>query len=272
MKAVGDVGWLSEVKDASPHTVTVGRLMAHNQDMVGDPKKVARDFVDEQLPRYLLNPGVDYWEGWNEPDPNEDMNWYAAFESERVRLLADYGLKAAIGGFSVGVPEYSEFFRFIPAIETAWWNGGILTLHEYGAPTIDYLYGDPLPGMPTYPDRGPLACRYRWWYEDILIPRGMVIPLVISEAGIDGIVMHGTRPGPRGLGWRDFTGYWNRLGLGHGPEGYINQLAWYDHQVQADFYVIGFTIFTAGGGEGWSSYDVNPILPELTSYVAQTKQ
>jgi hypothetical protein len=272
VKAVDDVGWLSEVKSVSPETVTIGRLMASNQDLEGDPVTAARDFVAEQLPTYLLNPGVDYWEGWNEPDPDLNMNWYAAFEAERVRQLANYGLKAAVGGFSAGVPEYSQFFSFLPALETARHHGGIFTLHEYAAPTLDYLYGDPLPGLPAYPNRGSLALRYRWWYEDVLIPRGTVIPLVISEAGIDGIVMSGVRPGPPGLGWRDFVGYWEGLGLGTGPQAYLNQLAWYDFQLQADRYVIGFAIFTAGGGQDWRSYDVNMILPELTAYVAQSRQ
>jgi hypothetical protein len=271
MKAVGDVGWLAEVKAESPSTVTVGRLMATSQDIAGDPAQAARDFVGEQLPDYLLNRGEDYWEGWNEPDPNLDMNWYAAFEAERVRQLANYGLKAAVGGFSAGVPEYDEFFPFLPAIEAAWLYGGILSLHEYGAPTMDYLVGSPLPGRPAYADRGPLMLRYRWWYEDVLIPRGTIIPLVISEAGIDGIIMSGERPGPPGLGWRDFVHYWGDLGLGGGVEAYLNQLAWYDFELQTDRYVIGFTVFTAGGGSRWRSYEVNGILPELTAYVAQTK-
>lgn len=267
IKAVDDLGWLTDIKNTSPETITVGRLMATSQDMVGDPLQAAADFVAEQLPTYLLNPGIDYWEGWNEPDPDDDMRWYAAFEAERVRLLAQYGLRAAVGGFSAGVPELFQYYYFLPAIEAAQRYGGILSLHEYAAPTIDYLYGDPLPGYPTYPDRGPLALRYRWLYRDILIPRGSVVPLVISEAGIDGIVMSGHRPGPPGLGWQHFTDYWEEIGLGSGPQAYINQLAWYDSEVRRDPYVLGFTVFTAGAVDGWHSYDVNAILPELTAYV-----
>lgn len=267
IKAVDDLGWLVDVKTASPETVTIGRLMPTNQDMVGDPLQAAADFVAEQLPNYLLNPGVDYWEGWNEPDPDDDMRWYAAFETERVRLLAQYGLRAAVGGFATGVPELSQLYYFLPAIEAAERYGGILSLHEYAAPTLDYLYGDPLPGYPTYPDRGPLALRYRWLYRDILIPRGTVVPLVITEAGIDGIVMNGQRPGPPGLGWQDFTTYWETIGLGSGAQAYINQLAWYDSEVRRDPYVLGFTVFTAGAIDAWRSYDVNTILPDLTAYV-----
>ncbi len=268
IKAVSDVGWLTEVKQVSPETVTVGRFQATHQDMNGDPALAAQAFVAEQLTRYRLNPKVDYWEGWNEPDPNENMGWYAAFEAERVRLLAEQGFRAAVGGFATGVPEWDEFLMFLPAIEAVMQHGGILTLHEYGAPTMNYLVGTPLPGWPGHSDRGVLALRYRWWYEEILIPRGLVVPLIISEAGIDGITMAGQRPGPDGLGWQDFGGYWEQVGLPGGAEGYVRQLAWYDSELQRDDYVIGFTIFTAGGGEGWRSYEVNDILPRLARYVA----
>ena len=269
VKAVGDVGWLSEVKQVSPETVTIGRLQATHQDMNGDPALAAQAFVAEQLARYLLNPGVDYWEGWNEPDPNENMPWYAAFEAERIKVMAQHGLKTAVGGFAAGVPEWDEFLNFVPAIQAAQQYGGILTLHEYGAPTVDYLVGTPLPGWPGYADRGVLALRYRWWYEEILKPRGLVVPLVISEAGIDGILMPGERPGPHGLGWREFSDYWSQIGLEGGPQGYIRQLAWYDGELRRDDFVIGFTVFTAGGAGGWDTYDINDILPEIAVYVAE---
>jgi hypothetical protein len=268
MKGVDDLGFLEEVKEVSPRTITIGRLSPPAQTYTGEPEKAARDFVDRQIERYLLNPYIDYWEGWNEPDPNlENMDWYARFEAERVRLLAQHGLKAAIGGFSTGVPEMDEFELFLPAVEAAIEHGGILSLHEYGAPTMMWLYGDPLPGYPTYPDRGSLTFRYRWYYRDILEPRGLVLPLVISEAGIDGIIGMG-RPGPNGHGWDDFEEYWVELGLGeNGVDAFINQLHWYDDGVREDGYVIGFTVFTAGGIEQWKQYDINEILPDLANYV-----
>lgn len=268
MKGVDDLGFLEEVKQVSPRTIIIGRLSPPAQTYTGEPEKAARDFVDRQIERYLLNPYVDYWEGWNEPDPNLDhMEWYARFEAERVRLLAQHGLKAAVGGFSTGVPEMDEFELFLPAIEAAIEHGGILSLHEYGAPTMMYLYGDPLPGYPTYPDRGSLTFRYRWYYRDILEPRGLVLPLVISEAGIDGIIGMG-RPGPNGHGWDDFEEYWVAQGLGeNGVDAFINQLNWYDNGVREDGYVIGFTVFTAGGIEQWKQYDINEILPDLADYV-----
>lgn len=267
IKALDSFGYVAEIKALSPRTIVVGRIDDIAQNYVGNPEEAARRYVDSQLNQYLANPAVDYWEGWNEPDPNlENMPWYARFEQERVRLLAQHGLRAAIGGFSAGVPEMDEFMLFLPAIETALAHRGILTLHEYSAPDMTFLYGEPLPGYPTYPDRGSLTFRYRWYYREILEPAGLVIPLVISEAGVDGII--GNRPGPQGKGWRDFQEFWVQQGWGRtGPEAFINQLAWYDNGVRLDGYVIGFTVFTAGGIGNWMSYDVNPILPDLTAYV-----
>ncbi len=268
MKAVGDLGFLQEVKTASPRTMTIGRVDdIYTQNYIGQPEEAARDYINKHLATYRLNPGVDYWEGWNEPDPGlRNMSWYARYESERMRQLAMHNLNGAIGGFATGVPELDEFALFLPAIETARQYAGILTLHEYGAPELTYLYGSPLPGYPGYANRGALKFRYRWYYEEFLIPANLVIPLAITEAGVDGII--GGRPGPDGKGWRDFGSYWVQQGWGPTAEqAFINQLAWYDVGVRQDGYVVGFTVFTAGGIAQWSSYDINSILPGLTRYV-----
>ena len=267
IKGVDDLGFLAEVEQVSPNTIIVGRRNWAHQEYVGSPEQAARDFVQAQLREYQLNPAVDFWEGWNEPDPGLDrMAWYARFEQERVRELARYGFKAAIGGFATGVPEMDEFALFLPAIETAMQYGGILTLHEYSAPVMSYGYGSALPGYPYHEDRGSLTFRYRWYYEELLIPRGLVIPLVISEAGIDGII--GNRPGPEGLGWADFQEYAVAQGWGRtGDEAFINQLAWYDAGVRQDDYVLGFTVFTAGPVAQWGPYNIGSILSKMADYV-----
>jgi hypothetical protein len=268
IKAVGDLGFLQQVKTASPRTVTIGRVNdLYAQNYIGQPEEAARDYVNKNLPTYQLNPGVDYWEGWNEPDPNMDnMEWYARFEAERLRQMQMHNLSGAIGGFATGVPELDEFYLFLPAIDAALEYGGILTLHEYGAPELTYLYGSPLPGQPAYADRGALKFRYRWFYEDVLIPMNKVVPLAITEAGVDGII--GNRHGPPGGGWHDFGSYWVQQGWGPTPEqAFINQLAWYDVGTRQDGYVMGFTVFTAGGIAQWGSYDINSLLPQLADYV-----
>ncbi|MBK8902930.1 MAG: hypothetical protein IPM53_17200 [Anaerolineaceae bacterium] len=267
IKGVDDFGYLAEVEQVSPNTIIVGRRNWGGQEYAGNPEEEARKFVQAQLREYQLNPAVDFWEGWNEPDPGLDrMAWFARFEAERVRELARYGFRAAIGGFSTGVPEMNEFALFLPAIETAMQYGGILTLHEYSAPVITHGYGSALPGYPFHEDRGSLTFRYRWYYEELLIPNNLVIPLVITEAGIDGVL--GDRPGPAGKGWADFQEYAVSQGWGrNGIEAFINQLAWYDNGVRQDDYVLGFTVFTAGPVAQWGPYDIGPVLPRMADYV-----
>ena len=267
VKGVNDLNFLAEVKELSPTTITIGRIEDGSPSRDQDPAETARDYVNRYLGTYLTHPWIDYWEGINEPDVGNDMPWYAAFEAERARLMAEHGLRVAIGSFSTGVPEWEDFADFLPAIRAAHAHGGILSLHEYDAPTMTRSVGAGLPGLQGLADRGALLLRYRWWYEDYLRPRGLVIPLAITEAGIDGGVTN--RPGPEGGGWRDFVDYWAGQGLGNdGVAEYMRQLAWYDAEIRKDDYVLGCTIFTAGAmGEDWRSFDVTGILRQIGQYM-----
>jgi hypothetical protein len=196
------------------------------------------------------------------------MAWYATFEAERARLMAEQGLRVAVGGFSAGVPEFEEFAEFLPAVQAAKQYGGILSLHEYDAPTLDRSIGAGLPGLPNYPDRGALALRYRWWYDEYLKPRNLAVPLVISEVGVDGKVAD--RPGPDDAeGWRDFASYWRDQHMGQSDIMiYIDQFMEYDQYLQQDDYVIGCAVFTAGVlDDRWKSYEITQILRHIATYI-----
>ena len=280
MKGVDDVGYLRGVKALSPSTITVGRFVVDQPNIgEGDVAQRAIDFVNTMMPKYVANKDwVDYWEGWNEVAyPNYE--WHAQFEAARACEMQKHGLKAAIGGFSTGTPEPWQFVAFLPAIEAGIRCGAILTTHEYGAPTM-YLwwsqgmpesYGNP--AVPAYPDRGPLMGRYRFLYRDILIPRGLMIPLVISETGIDGGAGAGQRPGYGGQGWLGFRDYWGELGQNDPIAFYVDQLAWYDSLLRQDSYVIGATIFNIAGGSNatWASFEASSIIPKLTEYALSLK-
>lgn len=267
IKAIDDLGFVAEVKQASPQTIVVARI-THAQPTDGDPEALARAFVAENLPTYLAHRDVDYWEGYNEPDVHGRMDWYARFEAERVRAMAEHDLRAAVGSFSTGVPEFEEFVAFLPAIRAAKEHGGVLSLHEYDAPTFDRAMGAGLPGRPSQASRGALALRYRWWYGDILEPEGLVIPLIITEAGVDGLV--GNRSGPADAhGWIDFWPFWRDQFPNQDPlYVYLDQLEWYDRQVQEDGYVIGWALFTAGAmDDRWRSYDVTSYLRYIATEI-----
>jgi hypothetical protein len=73
-----------------------------------------------------------------------------------------------------------------------------------------------------------------------------------------------------GPGWLEFRDWWVSQGLATDPEQfYLDQLAWYDRLAQQDSYMIGFTVYSAGGTDlpGQATYEIGAILPELTAYV-----
>jgi hypothetical protein len=234
-----------EVKRISPETKIIGRAFLAQQPMDGDPVQRAREWWDRTKSLILQYPEIDYWEGYNEPviQTHELMRWYAAHEKERVRILAENGRKACIANFSVGNPDLPLWPSFYDAIDAAIAQGGILGLHEYGTP-MQQLFDETA-------GEGWLTGRYRKLYRQFLIPANKVIPLAITETGVDVVAP---------AGWKNhFT-----------EEEYLEQLKWYDGLLREDDYVLGATIF-ALEIPGWFSFDIAPIVDRLAAYVAASR-
>jgi hypothetical protein len=257
-----DPTFLAEVKARSPRTIIVGRVMMDQINLNGsDMAGAARRAVEAVLPLALdeRRAGlVDAWEGFNEPVAGDEdqMRKLADLEAERVRLLAENGLRAAVGNFGAGQPPLEWWPAFRPALEATQAHGGYLALHEYSAPTIWFNTNrEPLDFQVDPADEGWLTLRYRKAYRQFLIPWGLKLPLLITECGVDGLIRD--RPGPLGQGWQDFARYWARLGMGWDtPGNYIEQLAWYDSELQLDGYVLGAAIFAMTAFKQWKSYEL----------------
>lgn len=257
-----DPNFLADVKARSPQTLVIGRVM-HDQIDLNRPDMAAeaRRAVEAVLPLALDSRRaglVDAWEGYNEPVPGDEaqMAKLADLEAERVRLLAEQGLRAVVGNFGAGQPPLEWWPAFRPALEAAQVHDGYLGLHEYSAPTIWYhTTRDPLDFRADRSDEGWLTLRYRKVYREFLIPWGLRLPLLITECGIDGLLRD--RPGPPGRGWKDFADYWAELGMGlDTPGNYVEQLAWYDYELQLDDYVRGAAVFAMTAFQEWESYQI----------------
>jgi hypothetical protein len=281
MKSVDDLGWLTDVHLASPNTVTIGRISGQDESWPEsmDPAAAAQAYVAANMNKYRLNPGIDYWEGWNEfvPVTTARWNWYAQFEAARACDMQAAGLHAAVGGFAAGSPEYDMMALFVPALVAAHRCGGIFTLHEGVSPLIGcgVFNGKSavIPGAPAFPGvtLGYFMLRYRFWYEGYLKPRGLGdLPLVISELEVGGLVPGQSCNGPGGPSWKNYGDWWVQNGVGpDGAHAYVNLLAWYDSEIQKDPYVIGTAIFTAGAvspGDGWNFMDVHDAIIPLAYY------
>lgn len=267
VKIFDDLGAASEIKQLSPDTIIIGHIdppfdFQHEiTSGATDMRALAADFIAKNLEKYQLNAGIDYWEGYNEPvfENEAKMALYGQFEAERVRQMDALGYQCAIGNFSTGTPPLEQWNEFFPALEAAQQYGALLALHEYSAPTMDFGYDPAL-------REGWLTCRYRKVYREY-VPPSLHVPIVITETGVDGLV--GNRPGPLGAGWRDFIDYWHTQSLD--PDAYwayIDQLQWYDEQIQQDDYVVGATVFIAGALRGFESYEFTGDMGELfTQYL-----
>jgi hypothetical protein len=264
-----DPTFLADVRANSPETLIVGRVMLGQVDLSrADMGAEARRALEAVLPLALdeRRAGlVDAWEGFNEPVAGDEdqMRRLAALEAERVRLLAENGLRAVVGNFGAGQPPLEWWTAFRPALEAAQAHGGYLGLHEYSAPTMWFNTNRaPLDFRADSADEGWLTLRYRKVYRQFLIPWGLRLPLLITECGMDGLVTG--RPGPPGKGWKDFAGYWAELGMGQDAAGnYVEQLAWYDSQLQEDDYVLGAAVFAMTAFQEWESYQLQGKAAEI---------
>ena len=267
-----DAEFLAGVKAHSPNTVIVGRVPLGQIRLSGDDMLAeARHAADAVLSLALdgRRAGlVDAWEGHNEPVAGDlgEMGKLAQLEVERARLLAERGVRAVVGNFSTGYPPLEWWPAFRPAVEAVRRHNGYLGLHEYSAPTIWFNTNRSDLDFGVHPsDEGWLTLRYRKVYRQYLEPWGLRVPLILTECGVDGMVTE--RPGPSGLGWKDFGGYWDELGMGSDtPGNYVEQLAWYDSQLQLDDYVVGGAIFAMTGFQEWETYQ---LLGEAATILQQ---
>jgi len=268
VRFVDDFSLARSLRQQSPITVLVGRVSAP-QPTEGDPAEAARSWVKAQLDTCLAHPDIDYWEGYHElwVGSAERVSWFAALESERVRSMAEHGLKACIGNFSTGTPELDHRWEaFLPAVETAIEHGGILGLHEFSAPFMQFAFGSHQANPESNQgDEGWLTGRYRKVWRQFLQPKGLEIPIAITAGGIDGNALADVpwRPANsiRG-GWRAFRDWWREQGHEDAEAYYLEQLAWYDREIGRDEYVIGMAIYMVG--EDADSFDLaGPLLDKL---------
>ena len=273
-----DPNFVAEIKRTDPKVFLVARYtpLPHPDFSNWDPIAEAQKFAQLILP-IATEPqrlaAIDCWESYNEPIVTNEaqMASLARFEAERTRLLAKAGVASCIGNFGAGQPALELWPAFYPALEAAKTYGGYLALHEYSAPYLWFGSGaNQLNPEANEGDEGWLTLRYRKVYRNYLQPAGLAIPLVITEAGVDGLV--GNRPGPGDArGWRDFASFWRAQGdVGNTDFGfYMEQLAWYDAELQKDDYVIGAAIFALAGSKGWQSYEIGgPGLAIFKQYLS----
>jgi len=172
-------------------------------------------------------------EFWNEGD--EIGQHLGAGLERRVELTAEVvqvfhtnNLQVAGFSFSVGNPDEDDW-QYVKSQGFA--GVDCLAVHEYWGTKVNNL---------------ETALRHRKVHEWL---GGVHPPFVITECGRDWI------PGETSVGgW---------LAQGISAEQYLTELIAYDYALLQDPYVIGATVFTAGGGANWRYFDVDTLVPAI---------
>lgn len=247
-----DAVFWQEIKDEYPELLLIGRRFVENQPL-SDPEAEA-----ENLARRIQDMSTahicDAWEGYNEI-PRAKRDALYRFDRRLAELLHQEGIKYIAGSWSVGVPDIPDWQE--PGMLDALRVADYIGVHEYCAPRMD----DPR-GLDTSTDplSGWFTLRYRKWYPTL--PSDCQNPLLITECGIDSGAAHWD-PGGQG-GWRSFTD----------AQGYLEQLAWYDQNLQQDAYVTGATIFCWGTLDPtWDTFDLSGEMVDLlANYIEEQAQ
>lgn len=256
-------GFLREARGASPSTRWVGRVWTPTQPL-DDPLRRAQEEFDRLMDSSLRDL-VDAFQGYNEIAgypylPNagsENVLNYLTFEDRLADLLNAAGRRYVCGAWSVSNPDLKWFTH--PLMRQVVGKSYALALHEYCAPTMYY----PASFDPTYTDpetylvTGNFCLRYRKAVRALypIQPR-----VLILECGIDSLAHEAARwgvctPDPgRHYGWRHFCT----------PTEYLEQLAWYDRQLQQDPYVLGACVYCYGTEDPtWDSFDIRGDMAAL---------
>jgi hypothetical protein len=198
---------------------------------------------------------IDYWEVYNEPDPNEPTGVeghraLAQLMIETMEEAESHDLKIAIFSLNAGTPEWDEMQAMAETgvFARAREGGHILALHEGTFSSHDPRecwgwFGD---GFPEVEGAGCLNFRYRFLYH-LLKERGEVVPLVVSEWY---------------CGDEQFAS----------TETLVDALKWYDGEASEDYYFWATCPFTLGPTSGWQHSDYERVYEGgLVDYMIEVK-
>ena len=184
--------------------------------------------------------------GLNEPNvwSIEPPLWTAAYYAEFLRKLHTYGLHGVALNFGVGWPTNTGVgtppnWEPFEEVHEAMQRGDFVGLHEY----CDEIGPEDVWG----------------WWMGRYTQCPWDVPIIIGECGVDQYVAD-PRVDLDRRGWRE-----RRLS----PQEYIDQLAWYDAQLQKDPRIHSAQMFTYDFSHPWSSFDIrgNDFMHPFLDYV-----
>jgi hypothetical protein len=266
VKAVDEFGWVFQVAAESPDTTFIGRRTwpeGEGCQGVGlpgfDMEAHALQAIERVLEVIAANDGlediIDYWEVYNEPDPNEPtgVQGYRALAQLMIETMEHaeaHDLKLALFSLNAGTPEWDEMQAMVETgvFARAREGGHILALHEGTFTSHDPTecwgwFGD---GFPEVEGAGCLNFRYRFLYY-LLEQRREVVPLVISEWYCGDEQSASTKT-------------------------LVDAVKWYEAEASKDYYFWATCPFTLGPTSQWTHTDYERVYEGgLVDYMIEVK-
>lgn len=265
VKMVNDFSPFPEIKQISPHTITLGRYMPSKDDegmqavttwTATQRTAWAKRLIDLYFSRTSAEQqaATDYYDPLNEPGAHgvDVYRGYALALLELIRQANDRGLRLSVPALPQGTPEWAEM---VALVETGLFGelkrgGHLWDCHEgvFEHEPIDQFYQELIPGAPLVPGAGAYNFRHRYLYS-LLEERDEVVPMVISEF-YDG----GSYPGDM--------------------PGHLARFRWYDERARTEPYLLAFCGFTIDPDDHWRTIsDYTPFYQsaELWDYVLAEK-
>lgn len=199
VKFVDELTALRVVKERSPQSITMGRLV-HGDDGLQGIETMEEGAIAERAQHIMQNvfdyfdhnPGlaqhIDYMELVNEPDPPNAHGYLMMGKLMKACVTLGRqqlpGVGWAIGSFNAGTPEYEEMEAFLESgvMSDAHHHGDVILAYHSGVlgdDPIDKWHGGPIPGAPEVPaGGGPLVGRIAYWAQ---LAGSEMIPAVATE-------------------------------------------------------------------------------------------
>lgn len=235
--------FLKDIRAAMPQdSWLVVRRWMKNQPLE-NPKQAAYDWWNVMRPfADAVHDDRTVFQGYNEIG-DARAQAYLQMEMERLSLLHSKGLGSAVGGWSVGVPDYPVWKHVYAPLIEAQTDRDMTLIHEYW-PDEDGLENPDFVGR---------------WRNQSVLPLLIGKNVGVGEIGRDVLWVNGQALGKPG---------WHKGGVGKAS--YIREIGKYlalcANAKTLGIKMIGAAIFTLGNVGPWASYEVNSLWPYMMQF------
>jgi len=222
------LGMLTQVKQNNPDILTCGRIDVDDYNFWDDSDAETISLAHWHASRSLIahneHPGIDCWQGYNEPwvETRERARKVAVFEKAFAERCTQLGIRSCILNLAVGTPNLQNAGMLRDALAVADFVG----YHSYGGPNDQFQVG---------PEAADHSLRWRTIKQYYDEQGWRCPPAIYTEAGT----------------YAAWQGSYSSTEV-------RDNYAAFGHDMMDDEWCVGEAIFTVGAYSPWHGWDIAP--------------